>query len=227
MFCDHIGNDFESHGKLLVIAQQTPFDMSADKSPGRPPDKTDEEIVATVRALIEDTDSPAVERKIIQDNLEYSEPAMRKRLNSLVKEGKIGRYDASGVHIFWVSENSDTGGEADAPEVFTDIESIDPDDVSTKKAREIALEKLPDYQPKTKYHTIHNFGDTLLRAGIVIFSIGIMLLLTQTTLSELIPPLVQARIVLVGFGFVASGGILQVASFTGQKLSERGIGLLS
>jgi hypothetical protein len=200
--------------------------MSDGKSPGRPPDKTDEEIVATVRALIEATDSPAVERKIIQDNLGYSEPAMRKRLNSLVQEGKIGRYDASGVHIFWVSEMDDTGGEVDTPEIITDIESIDPDDVSTEKTREIALEKLPDYQPKTIYLSVHDYGDTLLRWGIVVFSIGIMLLLTQTPLSELIPSVVQAQIVLGGFGIVALGGILQVGSFTLQKLSERGVEFL-
>lgn len=200
--------------------------MNGGKSPGRPPDKTDEEIVATVRALIEATDSPAVERKIIQDNLGYSEPAMRKRLNSLVQDGKIGRYDASGVHIFWVSENGDTGGEADDPEIITDIESINPDDVSTEKAREIAFEKLPDYQPKTIYHNVHDFGDALLRLGVVIFSVGIMVLLTQTTLSEIIPPVVQALAVLAGFGLVAFGGILQVGSFSLRKLSERGVEIL-
>ena len=200
--------------------------MSNETSPGRPPDKTDEEILSTVRALIEATDSPAVERKIIQDKLGYSEPAMRKRLSSLVQEGKIGRYDASGVHIFWVSENDDTGGEADDPEVITDIESIDPNDVSTEKAREIALEKLRDYQPETIYHSVHDFGDTLLRWGVVIFSVGIMLLLTQTPLSELIPPVVQAQVVLAGFGLVAIGGILQVGSFSTRKLSARGVEFL-
>jgi hypothetical protein len=200
--------------------------MSDGKSPGRPPDKTDEEIVATVRGLIEATDSPAVERKIIQDNLGYSEPAMRKRLNSLVQDGKMGRYDASGVHIFWVSENGDTGGEADEPEIITDIESIEPDVFSTEQAREIALEKLPDYKPKTIYHSVHDVGDRLLRGGVVIFSVGIMLLLTQTTLSELVPPVVQAQVVLVGFSFVAFGGILQVSSFSLRKLSERGVNFL-
>jgi hypothetical protein len=200
--------------------------MSEDNSPGRPPDKSDKEIVATVRALIEATDSPAIERKVIQEELGYSEQAMRDRLRSLVDDGKIGRYDASGAHIFWVPENPEIGGEADSPEIITDIDSIDPDDISTKKTREFALAKLPDYQPKTIYRSVHDVGDTLLRWGVVIFSVGIMLLLTQTALSDVIPPVVQAQVVLVGFGFVAFGGLLLVVSFIGQKLSERGVDFL-
>jgi hypothetical protein len=200
--------------------------MSEDNSPGRPPDKTDKEIVTTVGALIEGTDSPAIERKIIQEELGYSEQAMRDRLRSLVEDGKIGRYDASGAHIFWVPENQEMGGEADSPDIITNIDSIDPEDISTEKAREFALAKLPDYQPKTIYLSAHNVGDTLLRWGVVIFSVGIMLLLTQTALSDFIPPVVQAQVVLVGFGLVAFGGLLQVASFSGRKLSERGVEFL-
>jgi len=113
--------------------------MGEGNSPGRPPDKSDEEIVATVRGLIEATDSPAIERKVIQEELGYSEQAIRERLRSLVDDGKIGRYDASGAHIFWVSDNQEMGGEADSPEIITDIASIDPDDISTEKAREFAL----------------------------------------------------------------------------------------
>jgi len=200
--------------------------MGEGNSPGRPPDKSGEEIVATVRGLIKATDSPAIERKVIQEELGYSGQAIRERLRSLVDDGKIGRYDASGAHIFWVSESGNTGGEADAPEIITDIESIDPDDVSTEKAREIALEKFPDYQPKTIYLSVHDVGDTLLRWGVVIFSVGIMLLLTQTTLSDVIPPVIQAQVVLAGFGFVAFGGLLQVTSFIGRKLSKRGVKFL-
>ncbi|MFA9517057.1 hypothetical protein ACERIT_07545 [Halopenitus sp. H-Gu1] len=200
--------------------------MSEGDSPGRPPNKSDEEIVATVRALIEATDSPAIERKVIQEELEYSEQAMRDRLRSLVDDEKIGRYDASGAHIFWVPKDQEMGGEADSPEIVTDIDSIDPDDISTGKVRELALAKLPDYQPKTIYLSVHNVGDTLLRWGVVIFSVGIMLLLTQTALSDFIPPVVQAQVVLAGFGFVAFGGLLQVASFIGRKLSERGVEFL-
>ncbi|AJF27870.1 hypothetical protein SG26_19050 (plasmid) [Haloarcula sp. CBA1115] len=200
--------------------------MGKGDSPGRPPDKSDEEIVATVKALIETTDSPAIERKVIQEELGYSEQAMRDRLRSLVDDGRIGRYDASGAHIFWVPKDQDTGGEADSPEIITNIDSIKSEDISTEKAREFASAKLPDYQPRTIYRSVHDIGDKLLRWGMVVFSVGIMLLLTQTALSDFIPSVAQAQVVLVGFGLVAFGGLLQAASFLGEKLSERGVEFL-
>lgn len=195
--------------------------MSRDENLGRPPEISDNEIVGTVEALIEATDSPVVERRLIQEELGYSEPTTRTRLNSLVQEGKIGRYDASGVHVYWVSEDLESGGEADSPEIISDIQSIDPEDVPQKKAVEIASTKLSDYRPNTIYRNIHEYGDALLRWGIVGFAVGIMLLLTNTRVSEVIPPVIQAQIALVGFGLVAFGGILQATSVIGQKLSER------
>lgn len=195
--------------------------MSKDEKLGRPPDVTDNEIVDTVKALIEATDSPVVERRLVQEELDYSEPTTRTRLNSLVQEGKIGRYDASGVHVYWVSNEIESGGEADSPEIISDIQSIEPEDVPREKVVEIASAKLSDYQPNTIYRSIHDYGDALLRWGIVAFAVGIMLLLTNTRLSEVIPPVVQAQIALVGFGLVAFGGILQASSVIGQKLSER------
>ena len=195
--------------------------MSKDENPGRPPDITDKEIVNTVKALIDATDSPVVERRLIQEELGYSEPTTRTRLNSLVKEGKIGRYDASGVHVYWVSDDLESSGEADTPDIISDIESIKPEDVSREKAKEIASTKLPDYQPNTIYRHLHDTGDALLRWGVVVFAIGIMLLLTETQISEVIPPVVQAQVVVIGFGLVVFGGVLQVFSVISQKLSER------
>lgn len=200
--------------------------MSEDENPGRPPDVSDEEIVNTVKALIDATDSPVVERRLIQEELGYSEPTTRTRLNSLVEEGKIGRYDASGVHAYWISDDLESGGEADTPDIITDIESIEPDDVSREKAIEIASRKLTDYEPNTIYRKAHDGGGASIRWGIVVFAVGVMLLLTNTELSNTVPPVVQALFVLVGFGMIALGGVVQVLSFIGQKLSERNSELL-
>jgi len=147
-------------------------DLSADT--GHPARKLDpaelKQFLAEKRETV-----PAITKRIAAQKFSHVEPqTVRTNLNKLADNNEICRYNDGDVVLYWYPRETDDAGDVPHEDVFddsVDYSEIEPGEVPRDTAEEIALARLPYYQPGSLWRdfaSIFQFG--------IMFSFGVMFL---------------------------------------------------
>lgn len=180
--------------------------MSKHPSEEKPALKaTDEDLLEAVELVTETLEVPAVPTGLIAAELPIKRQTVKRRLDDLADEGRVASLATGQGRIWWLPEG--TGGYVDPAALEEPLQDIDPYDIPPDVARQIAEERLPEFQPpETIWERFQDWGSGRADDIIALLGIGALLVLLPSTgwLSS------QLGEVGIGVGIVDVVGILLI-----------------
>lgn len=154
---------------------------------------TDEELLTAVERVSRRLDAPAVPTAQVAADLPIARQSVKRRLDELADAGKVASLATGQGRIWWLPEGE--GGHVDPSALSHPIESLNPYDIPTELAREIAEERLPEFQPPTtRWERLYRWGTGQADNVVAIIALaGVLFLLPS-------PAIFRDQLAAIGFG---------------------------
>lgn len=141
---------------------------------------TDEDLLEAIERVTETLDAPAVPTGQVAAELPIERQTVKRRLDDLADEGRVASLATGQGHIWWLPDGE--GGYVDPGVLDRSIEEIDPYDIPPGLAREIAEERLPEFQPpETIWERLREWGTGRADDVVALLGVGVILLLLPST----------------------------------------------
>lgn len=188
-----------------------------------------EEIVEKVEQTQMEYEIPAVSRREAAKLLNYEDDYVTVKLNQMVDDGFLRGYKTGAGYIYWVPEEEQSGGEVNVSSVGSDdidFESIDPEEFSYEKAREIAEANLEEFEDDTWWESQYEYWYDTMQLGGIMFGFGFGIVLTDSSLAEFsVPQLifdVGAVLFVIGGSVVTVAAVLMLLFSLGKRAADQG-----
>lgn len=185
---------------------------------------TDEDLLEAIELVAETLDAPAVPTGQVAAELPIERQTVKRRLDDLADEGRVASLATGQGHIWWLPDGE--GGYVDPGVLDRSIEEIDPYDIPPALAREIAEERLPEFQPpETIWERLQEWGTGRADDVVALLGVGVILLLLPSTglFAE------QLTAIGIGVGLIDALGFMVIISAMLLAIaagSSRAIGVL-
>jgi hypothetical protein len=169
---------------------------NAEAHPARKIDKDElKQLIAERRDV-----APVLTTSMVNMELpDAGQQAIRDNLNALADEGELCRANDGNVNLYWIPRKTDTGGDVVMSDILNpsmDYNRIDPSQVPTEIAEQIAESQLPYYSKQTFWSMVSRWNKT----GIII-ALGFVILGIAGSVSETANPINGIAIPLLNWGF--------------------------
>lgn len=166
-----------------------------DSEPETPPAQkvTDEELLTAVEYVLRMLDAPAVPTAQVAADLPIARQTVKRRLDDLADEGRVASLATGQGQIWWLPDGE--GGHVDPSVLNHPVESIDPYDIPTDLAREIAEERLPEFQPPTtRWERLYQWGTGQADNVVALVAVALVLFILPS------PGIFRDQLASIGFG---------------------------
>jgi hypothetical protein len=187
--------------------------------PAREPKNTDDELLEAVAHQCNTRAPPVVKTEHVAETetVEVTQQTVKRRLDKLRDEGKVGGLQIGRGWVWWIPENEG--------ELEFDSSTIYWDGIEPEQIPDELVEQHPEYPNPGRWEKLRNQGETVANTAVYPFFFGLMVMLIAEFGLDYIPLPGQTQSIgaisfIGGIAFLAFGILLIVVANLGDKLEQ-------